>query len=103
MTRLIDADALRTSLGITGTAESCKGCQYNELWDFACNTDKAPNFAYVCEQIDNAPTIDAVPVIRCRDCKHYYVLNEVRGNCSEYNFVEKIPIDYCSWAERKEE
>lgn len=42
-------------------------------------------------------------VIRCKDCKHYYALNEVCGNCSEYNFVEKIPIDYCSWAERKEE
>lgn len=42
-------------------------------------------------------------LIRCKDCKHYYALNEVRGNCSEYNFVEKIPIDYCSWAERKEE
>ena len=41
-------------------------------------------------------------LIRCKDCKHYYVLNEVRGNCSEYNFVEKIPIDYCSWAERKD-
>ena len=44
-----------------------------------------------------------VKVVRCKDCKHYYALNEVRGNCSEYNFVEKIPIDYCSWAERKEE
>lgn len=42
-------------------------------------------------------------LIRCKDCKYYYALNEVRGNCSEYNFVEKIPIDYCSWAERKEE
>ena len=42
-------------------------------------------------------------LIRCKDCKHYYALNEVRGNCSEYNFVEKIPIDFCSWAERKEE
>ena len=42
-------------------------------------------------------------IIRCKDCKHYYALNEGRGNCSEYNFVEKIPIDFCSWAERKEE
>ena len=41
-------------------------------------------------------------LIRCKDCKHYYALNEVRGNCSEYNFVEKIPIDFCSWAERRE-
>ena len=51
----------------------------------------------------DADGVDAVEVIRCKDCKHYYALNEVRGNCSEYNFVEKIPIDYCSWAERKEE
>ena len=41
-------------------------------------------------------------LIRCKDCKHYYALNEVRGNCSEYNFVEKIPLDFCSWAERKD-
>ena len=41
-------------------------------------------------------------VTHCKDCKHYYALNEVRGNCSEYNFVEKIPIDFCSWAERKD-
>jgi len=41
-------------------------------------------------------------LVRCKDCKHYYALNEVRGNCSEYNFVEKIPIDFCSWAERRE-
>lgn len=54
------------------------------------------------EKLKTMPTIDAVPVIRCKDCKHYYALNEVRGNCSEYNFVEKIPIDYCSWAERKD-
>ena len=54
------------------------------------------------EMIDMTPTIDAVPVIRCKDCKHYYALNEVRGNCSEYNFIEKISLDYCSWAERKD-
>lgn len=60
------------------------------------------DYVYRCD-VEAEPTVDAVPVIRCKDCKHYYVLNEVRGNCSEYNFVEKIPIDFCSWAERKEE
>lgn len=55
------------------------------------------------EKLKTMPTIDAVPVIRCKDCKHYYAINEVRGNCSEYNFIEKISLDYCSWAERKEE
>lgn len=62
MTDLISREALRDALGITGTKESCKGCQYNERFNFACNTDDAPTFAYVCEAIDNAPTVDAVPV-----------------------------------------
>ena len=60
--RLIDADALRATLGITGAKETCKGRQYNNRFNFACNTDDAPSFAYVCEAIDDAPTIDAEPV-----------------------------------------
>ena len=61
---------------------------------------------YICKEVqtENGGYLEAeTELIRCKDCKHYYALNEVRGNCSEYNFVEKIPIDYCSWAERKEE
>ena len=58
------------------------------------------------DQKDAFKALNSLPsaqpeIIRCKDCKHYYALNEVRGNCSEYNFVEKIPIDYCSWAERR--
>ena len=74
MTRLIDADAVKavfeekSSIAVCGV-ELCKA---------------------IINRIDEAQTIDAVPVIRCKDCKHYYALNEVRGNCSEYNFIEKI-------------
>ena len=78
--RLIDADALKL--------------------DIMCVYGSNPKYI---NWLNHAPTVDAVPVIRCKDCKHYYALNEVRGNCSEYNFVEKIPIDFCSWAERKED
>ena len=56
--RLIDADALRDALSITGTADSWKGCKYNDRFEFACNTDAAPTFEYVCEMIDDAPTIE---------------------------------------------
>ena len=58
---------------------------------------------YIMKSTSNGRGVYVGELIRCKDCKHYYALNEVRGNCSEYNFVEKIPIDYCSWAERKEE
>lgn len=70
--------------------------------------DMSPIYEDIAENridtwVNLVPTVDAEPVVRCKDCKHYYALNEVRGNCSEYNFVEKIPIDYCSWAERKKD
>lgn len=99
--RLIDADALRDALGITGTKESCKGCQYNKRFNFACNTDDAPTFAYVCEQIDEAPPIDAVPVIRCNDCKWFG-----KSGCAILIVDESDKPkedDFCSWAEGKEE
>ena len=95
--KLIDADAVYKIL------ESCeirKATIGNPLTDweygYTCGIERAES------EIECAPAVDAVPVTRCKDCKHYYALNEVRGNCSEYNFVEKIPIDFCSWAERKE-
>lgn len=57
------------------------------------------------EDIDDAPTVDAEPVIRCKDCKHW---NEYYRECSSPNwdtgtddcFV--VPAGfYCGWAERK--
>lgn len=49
--RLIDANALVWSVGIS---------------------DDGKQFFYVkAENIDNAPTVDAVEVVRCKDCKHW--------------------------------
>ena len=89
--RLIDADEAKLAL----IASKAKHMAHNEI--LSADEDEIMGF------LDHMKTVDAVPVIRGSDCKHYYALNEVRGNCSEYNFVEKIPTDFCSWAERKEE
>ena len=59
--RLIDEDALCEALGITGT---CKDCDHYRGW--SC-TDTI--WADVCNAIIDAPTVDAVPVVRCRDCR----------------------------------
>ena len=32
--------------------------------------DSGEGFVWV-QDIDEAPTVDAVPVVRCKDCKHY--------------------------------
>ena len=59
--RLIDADALMEAIGI---ADECKDCPRHG--HFGCKEDSA--FAYACEEITDAPTVDAVPVVRCKDC-----------------------------------
>lgn len=56
-------------------------------------------FDYVdAEDIDNAPTVDAVPVVRCKDCKHY----DIGGSCIICGFQSRKPDDFCSYGERKE-
>ena len=55
--------------------------------------------------IDEAPTIDAVPVVRCKDCKHYKkdtlnarYCNHKTGGLS--CFPEED--NFCSYGERRE-
>ena len=75
--RLIDADALPKEIS----------------WD------KIENTAF-WETINEQPTIDAVPVIRCKDCK-WYEFDE-KLHCGLPHGV-RLKDDYCSDAERKEE
>lgn len=49
-----------------------------------------------------APTVDAVPVIRCRDCRHHY--DDIPGLCCSFGpCAENImsPDDFCSYGERE--
>ena len=48
----------------------------------------------------DAPTIDAVPVVRCKDCKHYQT--DVLFNSNYCCGRRRKPDDYCSYGERKE-
>ena len=85
--RLIDADALKTK---------AIRCETFKLYD-------APVFlkAVGTKEIDKAPTVDAVEVVRCKYCEHSY---EDIGNliCSHGVCVDCIvpPDFYC--AEGKE-
>lgn len=52
--------------------------------------------------IDACPTVDAVPVVRCKDCKHYE-----RDECyhprheRHLQSIPQSPDDFCSYGERK--
>lgn len=94
--RLIDADK---AIG-----------RYYAEWEKQDISDGAQDRDWLKQCIDEAPTIDAVPVVRCRDCKwfnHYTmecesddVATDHEGGASfSLNFG---PDDFCSYGQRKE-
>ncbi len=57
-------------------------------------------------EINNAPTIDAVPVVRCKDCKHSFERSERKPFGCYLHGKNGITLhdgdDFCSYGERKE-
>ena len=56
------------------------------------------------QAVDEQPTVDAVPVVRCKDCKHYEIHKpKVLENCERKGYIIPMkPDDFCSYGERKE-
>lgn len=54
--------------------------------------------------IASAPSVDAVPVVRCKDCK-YVNFTEHRDylRCTKHCAFSFRPDDFCSYGERREE
>ena len=91
--RLIDADALQNILlPITTALEH----EYGSLGGAVSGCMK---------HIDNAPTVDAVPVVRCRECKHRGTddcIFHIKGEPADEELLLKLDNDFCSYGERKE-
>ena len=58
--------------------------------------------AVLASDIKNAPTVDAVPVVRCKDCKWLY--DEIDEYCcrSHRGLVRICENSFCSYGERKD-
>lgn len=68
-------------------------------------------YGYAKSFIDNAPTIDAVPVVRCLECKYWKQSGSKAGNSfsemeciggCEFTKYCRHESDFCSYGERKE-
>ena len=98
MARLIDADALLDEFLNRYTEREMEG----NLVFAACEIKQ--DFA---DMISNVPTVDAVEIVRCRDCKHYRPQKksahwENRANyCNRVVTIKVQPDDFCSYGERK--
>lgn len=87
--RLIDADALLKALNETPL-------------DFV---DVGGDFGFFDETIDSVmneqPTIDAVEVVRCKDCKHF---NQLEKGCDYHGYWYHVRVEadaFCSYGERR--
>ena len=90
--KLIDADELIKSFDTL----CANGCRYSRKQGVVMCGACLLGIAF--DEIDSAPTIDAVPVVRCVDCKHY--LDEDQKGCDlTYSIIK--PSDYCSYGERR--
>lgn len=63
------------------------------------------NEAYMDAEILRAiPTIDAVPVVRCKDCIHYDLGVCLKiysdGNAQKDSWQSRNPNDFCSYGEK---
>ena len=76
--RLIDADKMNLLLGISDRD------------------------IYAKRMLDNMDTVDAVPVTRCKDCKHSW--EDISGLCCSHGVCVDLTVPgdfYCAYGERK--
>ena len=94
--RLIDADALSKIMEIMMVR--CQALQKKQA---------AQDYNFVITVLDTAPTVDAVPVVRCKDCKYLNRKTSVGGfcKCGEVNGGRpfgRVNDDFCSYGERRD-
>lgn len=89
--RLIDADAI-----LKADENSDKA--------LVLGSGKSLEIAYALlkKKVADAPTVDAVPVVRCKDCKHLVAVN-VNGKgipTCRISGMEVAPAEFCSRGEK---
>lgn len=89
--RLIDVH----ELDILGHLEEFPECESDKAWNAAVRE--------ICTYVDLAPTVDAVPVVRCKDCA-----NGMMSDDGKYIICCTLGVgmefdDFCSYGERKDE
>lgn len=93
MARLIDKDALMKQIRLVASRTSLGETKPNEISSIE-----------VIGLINDAPTVDAVEVVRCKDCR-MFVHNKAAfvTYCNrELKCLYANPDGYCSYGERKE-
>lgn len=89
MAKLYTAEAIEKQVHIL----LCKDCNETDICPIC-------DYRELIDEILDAPTVDAVEVVRCKDCKYR---NDV-ANCERFSGERYVQANsYCSWGERRED
>ena len=56
----------------------------------------------ICHAINQAPTIDAVPIVRCKDCEYFGLNDENVPYCSNpFGLNDPEPNGFCNYGRKK--
>ena len=95
MGRLIDVDELRADYGM---AEDCKDCKAGYR---SCEYDRSYSKMDFCGWLDDAPTVDAVPVQRCDGCRYAdWHSNGCIAYCTKHGTDGHVADSFCSEGEK---
>ena len=69
-----------------------------------CRVIFEDDFKKAIKKMSKGIIVDAVPVVRCKDCKHYEIHKpKVLENCKRNGYLIPMkPDDFCSHGERKD-
>jgi hypothetical protein len=108
--RLIDGEALYKQ--IAESEEKARDMFLDTSSSLPCPTYINPAYTRYNERLNertrlkhmiaDAPTIDAVQVVRCKYCKWWDREDEKNGYCSEMGLCEVNENHYCGWGKRNE-
>lgn len=90
--------------------KKCYDCTHVEMCGWRKEVEEqgceffCDGIGWIPETIDTAPTVDAVPVVRCKDCKCWTEWSNGTGSCSRFalDWIGTDADDFCSMGERKE-
>ena len=93
--KLIDADIFASALDFA-EADVCEECP-DSYCEFGFSREK------IRELLRDIPTVDAVPVVRCRECDHKTHDENGKPYCLQLEMYLNKELDFfCKYGEREE-
>ncbi len=85
--------------------ELCPVGQYGRSYVYGSDREKYDAWDEIIDALENIPSADVEPVVRCKDCKHAYINSFAVSSGEALCTLSGKPMqqdDFCSYGEPKE-